>query len=127
MRLALAVVLLLGATPAFATGGMLCRPVSGEGPALSLVIGHGVPGAIVGASLIEPGATRSTMGENAPLLLAQAWMDDELLLVDLADPQALCRIARLRARFHTAGRGPVTATGTLAVAGRAIRVRCVES
>jgi hypothetical protein len=121
--LLLALPLLLCGTPALATGGITCQQEDGEGPSLSLVIGHVVAGGIVGASLTENGVTRSTLGEGPPVRIAQSWIDDERLWVDLVDSQALRREAQLRARFGDKGE----ATGTLVRGGRTYKVRCAES
>lgn len=125
MRYVLAASLLAAAVPAHATGGLLCRPLDGDGPSIGLVIGHGTVGGIAGANLIEGERVRSTMGADAPLMLAQAWIDDELLLADLSGPDALEHVARLRARFEPARRGSA-ASGTLAMGGETFRVRCEE-
>src|SRR5687768_13329727 len=50
--------------PAFATGGYSCRPVSGAGPSLSVVTGHGVaPTAVPAPAALrtaDPGDPRAT-------------------------------------------------------------------
>ena len=110
------------AAPAHATQGLLCRPVSGEGPRISLVIGAG---GIAGASLDEDGHWVSTMTDG-PLILAQAWIDREQVMADIVDP-GWDRVAELRARFEPPARGrPTTARGTLTLRGRTFPVRCQE-
>ena len=124
MKCALAAGLLLAAAPAHATQGLLCRPASGEGPRLSLVIGAG---GIAGASLDESGGWVSTMGAGTTLHLAQAWIDREQALADIVD-ETWDRVARLRLRFEPSVRGsPTTASGTLTLRGRDWRVRCEEN
>ena len=118
--------LLIGSTSALATGGITCRPAGGEGPVLSLVVGHVLSGGVVGAALTDDGVTRSTLDEDPAILLAQSWIDREHLWIDIVDAQALAFEARLRARFAD-GAGPTTAEGTLSRAGRTYRVRCAES
>ena len=123
MKYALATGLLLAAAPVQATQGLLCRSPSGEGPRLSLVIGAG---GVAGASLDENGSWVSTMAPDAPLTLAQAWIDSEQVLADIVD-QRWDRVAQLRVRFEPPTRGsPTTATGTLNLRGRDWRVRCQE-
>lgn len=46
-----ALVGIAASSPGHATGGLVCRPISGRGPSLSLVIGHGIPSGLVGVSL----------------------------------------------------------------------------
>ena len=115
--------LLFAATPAHATQGLLCRPLSGVGPRLSLVIGAG---GIVGASLDEKGEWVSTLARSPSLILAQAWIDREQVLADLADSK-WDRVARLRVRFEPpVPRQPAAATGRLELRGHSFAVRCVQ-
>lgn len=123
VRLFMALPLLAAAAPALATQGLLCRPESGEGPRLSLVIGAG---GIAGASLDEGRGWVSTMVADAPLILTQAWIDRTQVMADIAEP-TWDRVAELRARFEPPAHGrPTTATGTLVVRGRNFRIRCEE-
>ena len=123
-RLLIALPLLVAATPAPATQSLLCVPVAGEWPRLSLVIGAG---GIAGASLDEGGGWVSTMVREAPLTLTQAWIDREQVMADIAGPTG-DRLAQLRARFEPFVRGrPTTSTGTLTVRGRTFAVRCEEN
>ena len=112
------------ATPAFATSGYSCRPVSGAGPSLSLVVGHAVAPAIVSATIRDGRRSLSTAGPNPPLVIAQSWIDGQELRIDLVDRDVLRFEGRLRARFAPRGR---PATGTFSRNGRIQRVRCVES
>ncbi|HEX8214928.1 MAG TPA: hypothetical protein VF582_05595 [Allosphingosinicella sp.] len=122
----LALPLLFAGPPALATVGMICSPAGGRGPQLSLAIGHGPAGGIGSASLRESASAgwRSTSGKNPPLILAQGWIDRELLMVDLADSRGLRRELQLRARFEKP-QGH-SASGTMAWRGRTWRVRCVQ-
>lgn len=113
------------ATSAQATGGLVCRPVSGAGPTLSLVIGRGASSVIAGANLRQGHGWRSTFAKADGLTIAQSWIDEERLLLDLADANAMWFEARLRARFVREGRQR-PAIGTLVRSGRTYRVRCVE-
>ena len=113
-------------SPAHATQGLLCRPATGTGPSLNVVIGSGVSSVIVGATLIEGRAARSTMGERAPLAVGQSWIDPQRLWIDLTDANALRYEARLRLLWSGRGRARHLA-GTLERNGRVYRVRCIES
>jgi hypothetical protein len=129
MRLARAAAALLAsglATPALATGGYECRPVSGSGPMLALVIGHDAGSAIVGARLASGRTVRSTYDPDAPLRIGQGWIDGQHLWLDLTDAAAMRYEARLRATFQPRLRGR-PATGTLVAGGRNWRVRCTEA
>lgn len=123
-HLFIALPLLFAAAPVQATQGLLCRPASGEGPRLSLVIGAG---GIAGASLDESGSWVSTMAAGTTLHLAQGWIDREQVLADIVN-ESWDRVARLRVRFEPPVRGnPTAATGTLTLRGRDWRVRCEEA
>jgi hypothetical protein len=120
---AAAVAAVVWASPAHATQGLSCRPASGEVPRISLVIGAG---GIVGASLDEGSGWISTMALDPPLILAQAWIDREQVLVDILSP-GWDRVAQLRVRFERPVRGrPQTARGTLTLRGRTVQIRCQQ-
>ncbi len=121
MRLLFTAAALLCSIPALATGGLLCKPVNGKGPALSLVIPHG-PWGISGASLDEGRGWRSSGKLEHQLILSQGWIDRERVWVDLADGRTLERFAALRARMSGH-----EALGTLTLRGRVWRVRCVDN
>ena len=123
MRFAFAALMLFAATPAAATQGQYCRTSSGSGPSIGIVIGS--PG-IVGANLTESGVTRTTMGPDAPLAIAQAWIDRQRLWIDLTDPNHMQSEGRLRLAWVGRGRTRHLA-GTFARGGRVYRVRCEES
>ncbi len=117
MKLAIPAAMLLAAAaaPAFATSGVQCRPQSGRGPTLDLVVGHGVGPALVAARL-----------DGKAMAVAQSWIDQRYLWLDLVDSNATRYEAKLRAVFQPRLRGR-PAIGTLVRAGRTYRVRCVES
>jgi hypothetical protein len=113
------------ASPALATGGVFCeKPGDAKAPALSLIIGHGYPGPVVGATLIDGERELSTMGNKPPLLLVQAWVDSKQILIELADAKAMKRAVLLTARTINA---EGEAAGTLEYKGRKYAVRCGES
>lgn len=127
MRIALAAAALgalCTATPAAATQGQSCRVLSGNGPSIGIVIGST---GIAGASLTETGgATRHTMAPDASLAIAQAWIDEQRLWIDLTDPNHLRSEGRLRLAWVGRGRTRHLA-GTFVSGGRLYRVRCEES
>jgi alkanesulfonate monooxygenase SsuD/methylene tetrahydromethanopterin reductase-like flavin-dependent oxidoreductase (luciferase family) len=127
MRIAIVVALTATglSTPALATSGYLCRPVSGAGPRLSVVIGSGAGPAVAAASLIEGNVTRSSMGERRRIAIAQSWLDGYRLWIDITDTDAMRYEARLRAQFTGTGRAR-RLTGTLVRGGRTYRIRCDE-
>jgi hypothetical protein len=114
------------ATPAHATQGELCRPISGSGPTVSIVIGSSVSSAVAGVNLIEGGVVRSSFGENAPIAIAQAWIDRQRLWIDIADADHQRYEAQVRLSWVGRGRARHMA-GTIARNGRVYRVRCEES
>ncbi|HEX9931389.1 MAG TPA: hypothetical protein VGB08_00940 [Allosphingosinicella sp.] len=114
----------LAAPPAHASQSMLCRPVSGAGPQLNLVLAAG--GGVAGANLMERGTTRSTFREPDGIEVRQSWIDEQRVWVDLTDPQRMTDEGRLRGAFVRSGRGWHVA-GTFVRAGRLYRVRCEES
>jgi hypothetical protein len=127
MRLATAAALplLCLSAPALATGGLLCRPVEGTGPALSIVIGHGIGVGVAGANLLEEGRIRSTFKEQDALRVGQSWIDSKRVWLDLVDPRGATYEVRLRADFQPRMRFR-PALGTLSRQGRTWRVRCEE-
>ncbi|HEX8216207.1 MAG TPA: hypothetical protein VF577_01965 [Allosphingosinicella sp.] len=114
----------LAAAPAQASQSMLCRPLSGTGPMLNLLLAAG--GGIGGANLMERGTTRSTFREPDGIEIRQSWIDEHRVWVDLTDPQRMGDEGRLRGTFVRTGRHWHVA-GTFVRAGRLYRVRCEES
>ena len=114
-------ILLALATPAGATGGFLCTAVGQEEPALSLVIGHGIPGGVVAANLREGGRWLSTYAPVDRIIIDQWWIDRERTWVDLVDRETGEPAAQLRVTNHRFG-----GSGTLARNGRTFAVRCRE-
>ncbi|HEX8572782.1 MAG TPA: hypothetical protein VF759_08525 [Allosphingosinicella sp.] len=121
MRFAIAAAALCCSAPAAATGGFLCSSADGKGPALSLVIGHGIPGGVVGASLREDGRWRSTLDSKERLVVDQWWIDRERTWIDLVHAETGAYEAQLRVRNQGFG-----GTGTLVRNGRTFPVRCSQ-
>ena len=127
MRIAIAFAApaLVLASPAFATGGLLCKPTAGAGPWLSLAIGHGQSGGIVCASLREGGRWQSACRPSDRLTIARSWLDRQRVWLDLADREDGRDEAKLRVLVQP-GQRVHTALGTLTRRGRTYKVRCVE-
>jgi hypothetical protein len=111
----------LAATPAAATQGLNCRPVSGAGPVIDIVTGAG----LVSVGVTDRGATLSTMGPGARLAAHQSWFDEERVWIDLIDPDHMRDEGKLRLQYVGRGRARHLA-GTFVRAGRLARVRCQE-
>jgi hypothetical protein len=125
MRYVLAAAFFLCSTPALATGGFECRPVSGSGPTLIVGIGHGLslrPFAV----WIREGKRQLGIEPAGPFVLGQTWIDGQYLWIDLLDSKSNRFEARLRATFQPKLRDR-PAIGTLVRGGRTYRVRCIEA
>lgn len=107
--------LLAFATPAFATGGVICRTAGAAAIDLRLVVSHTAVPVIVSARLIDS-------GRDVPVTLAQSWIEPAELKVDLVDRNAVRHELRLRAT-----RKAITYDGSLWRHGRRRWVRCRES
>ena len=127
MRYAVVVVALLCSSPALATGGFECRPLTGPGPTLTVGIGHGLSLRPFAVWIREGKRVLSTnRAEGDALVLGQTWIDGQYLWLDLLDANALRFEAKLRATFQPQIRGR-PAVGTLVRNGRTWRVRCEEA
>ena len=128
MRLAVpaALIAFCAASPALATGGFECRPVSSAGPSLHLAVGHSVAARPLFAILGERQRPFSTQGSAPQLAIGQVWIDQRYLWLDLTDSNANRFEAKLRATFQPKLRGR-PALGTLVRGGRTYRMRCVEA
>jgi hypothetical protein len=120
----IATTLLAAASPALATSTILCRSTvsPAEGPQLSLVVGSGEAGGIVLARFVLGGEAFATNGHLPGPRIAQAWIDQYSLRLDIADANADVRIVRLDTR-----RRGSDYLGILIHRGRTWRVRCAEA
>ena len=129
MRYAAAATLLLliAATPAAATRGMRCAPVSGSGPVITLSFGAGLAGVQLedGRTLLSTGAFVQPR-QAQRLTVGQSWTDERYLWLDLLDANVMRYEGRLRATFQPRLRGR-PAIGTFVRNGRTYRMRCVEA
>jgi hypothetical protein len=86
---------------------------------MELVVGHLVGPAIAQARLTDGRQTIQTA--NGGAAIAQAWLDEHALNLDLTDAGGIDYLARLRTwRRHARGEY----VGTLRYAGRTHQVRC---
>lgn len=82
---------LAAASPAHATGGMICKTANGSKVEISVGFGH-----VAGAPLI---VTRLRVaGQVIPVIAPQWWLDDREMRLMLTDPEALNRLLTLHAR-----------------------------
>ncbi|HEX6374396.1 MAG TPA: hypothetical protein VFZ91_01615 [Allosphingosinicella sp.] len=126
MRYAFAAAVLACSSPAVATGGFECRPVSGTGPVLTIGVGHAVAARPFNVTLREGSHTLSTQGPRAALEIGQSWIDARYLWLDLTDAGANRFEAKLRTTFQPKLKYR-PALGTLVRGGRTYRVRCIEA
>jgi hypothetical protein len=84
-------ILLAIAVPAHATGGLTCRTAGARPLEVSLVIGHTAVSSVHSAHLRDN-------GRSVPVSVAQSWLGPSELRLDLADPNATRREARLLAK-----------------------------
>jgi hypothetical protein len=110
----LSLTLLAIATPAQATGGLVCRTAGARPIEVSLVIGHTAVSSVVSARLRDN-------GRNVPVRVAQSWLEPGEIRLDLVDPNAMRRevrlIAKKNGRFYD---------GTIQRGGKRRWVRCRE-
>jgi hypothetical protein len=91
----LPLIALLFPTPAYATGGLVCRTAGPRPIEVALVISHTAVAAVVSARLTDD-------GRQIPVALAQSWLEPKEVRVDLTDKNAMRQELRLRARANGA-------------------------
>lgn len=95
-RILLALPLTLFATsPAYSTGGLVCRTAGSRPIEVSMVVGHTAVASVVSARL-------SDRGRNVPVSVAQSWLEPSEIRLDLVDRNATRHELRLRARKNGA-------------------------
>ena len=108
------------AAPAHATGSATCRGTINPEITLDLVIGH-----MVGPVIAQARFGDGTVTGNGGATIAQSWLDERALHIDIVDSNGGQYIARLRTT-RPSERGQYA--GTLRYGGRQYQVRCrVES
>lgn len=110
-------------TPAHATTGLLCAPVTGAVPKLSVIIGAD---GVIGAALFERGRWQSSMDKNAPFTMARGSIDRKEARVDLVSRTASRSKVLLRVRMLPLHPKGISASGTLQRLGRTYQVNCVQ-
>lgn len=90
MILALPLVL-FAASPASASGGLVCRTAGPRPIEVALVISHTAVSAVVSARLIDD-------GRDVPVTLAQSWLEPAEVRLDLVDKNAVRHELRLRTK-----------------------------
>ncbi|HUP67402.1 MAG TPA: hypothetical protein VM145_04220 [Sphingomicrobium sp.] len=108
---------LLTASPAYATGGFVCRTAGSRALQVSVGFGH-----TSGSQLLEDATRLTDKGRNVPVVAPQWWFDGSELRLLLTDPSALRREAIVKAR--RTGR---TFDGSLWRGGKRYWVRCREA
>jgi len=102
------------ASPAQATGGLVCRTAGASPIDVSLVIGHAAVSNVVSARLTDN-------ARGVAVRVAQSWIDANEVRLDLTDPQAM----RHELRLVVKRRGNVY-DGSLWRSGKRRWVRCRE-
>ena len=113
---ALATAALMAAAPAYATGSASCRGTINPEITLDLVIGH-----MVGPVIAQARFGDGTVTGNGGATIAQSWLDEQALHLDIVDSNGSRYVARLRTT-RPSERGAYT--GTLRYGGRTYQVRC---
>ena len=88
-----ATLIALGASPAIATGGFVCRTAGARPIQVSVGFGH-----VVGAPLLRDVTRLTDNGRNVPVTAPQWWFDGTELRLLLADPAGMRREAIVKAR-----------------------------
>jgi hypothetical protein len=105
---------LLAASPAHATGGLVCRTPGSPSIEVALVVSHTAVSSVVSARLTDN-------GRQVPVAVAQSWLEPNEVRLDLTDRNATRHELRLRAR----GNGRVY-DGSIWRLGQRRWVRCRE-
>lgn len=94
----IALLMLLGASPALASGTIHCESAERGAPEIYLVVGRGAGAAITGMHLSGPAGQFTTgAGPNSPAV-SQSWLDARELKIEVVDRNAEYHVARLIGR-----------------------------
>ena len=102
------------ASPAFATGGLVCRTAGAPPLQVAVVISHTAVSSVVSARLTDN-------RREVPVAVAQSWLEPNELRLDLTDRNAVRHELRLRAK-----RNGNVYDGSLWRGGKRRWVRCRE-
>ena len=117
-----AVALVAFAGPAHATSSATCRSTADPQLQLDLVIGHLAGPVIAQARLHDGDAIIQTgVGDRDAPMIAQSWLEDRALHLDIVAADGSNYVARLRT-WRRSGRGEFA--GSLHYGGRQHQVRC---
>ena len=105
---------LLPASPAHATGGLVCRTAGPQPIQVAAVVSHTAVSSVVSARLTD-------RQREVPVAVAQSWLEPNEFRLDLTDRNAVRHELRLRVRRN--GR---TYDGSLWRSGQRRWVRCQE-
>ena len=106
--------LLLVATPATASGGLICRTAGARPIEVALVISHTAVSSVVSARLTDA-------GRQVPVALAQSWLEPNGVWLDLTDRNAVRHELRLSVK-----RNGSVYDGSIWRSGQRRWVRCRE-
>lgn len=90
-KLPVLTVAVLSATPAYATGGLVCRTAGPPPTEVAMVISHTAVSTVVSARLTDN-------RRQIPVAVAQSWLEPDEVRLDLTDPNATRHELRLRAK-----------------------------
>jgi len=111
---------LAAASPALATGTVLCQSPQRPSMRLYLVVAYTPEPVISQANLVGGWAEFSTGAAASSPVVTQNWYDERELKLDIVDGNAESFVARLRTRRVRTG----VYAGTLLLRGRTLRVTC---
>ncbi|HEY8592758.1 MAG TPA: hypothetical protein VIL42_07825 [Sphingomicrobium sp.] len=106
---------LVGASPAYASGGLVCRTAGPQPVEVAMVISHTAISLVVSARLTDN-------GRGVAVALAQSWLEPNEVRLDLTDRNAMRHELRLRAK-----RSGSVYDGSLWRNGQRRWVRCREA
>jgi len=124
----LLVAAMLSASPAAASGDIICDATDGSGASISIGVGHLPVLSVLSASAIDGMTTWSTnpTGDERPIVFGQGFADDRQVLVDFTDPNVEGIVVSLRL-FQASGDKSYAEAGVLSFEGvSAFPVQCIN-
>ena len=125
---ALLVAEMLYASPAAASGDIICDATDGSGASISIGIGHLPVLNVLKAFATDGATTWSThpSGDEKPIVFGQGFADDRQVLVDFTDPNIEGIVVSLRL-FQASGDKDYAEAGVLSFEGvSAFPVQCIN-